>query len=337
MLIPEVVGTGMGIYVVQLNNDTGELKILHTEYAVNPSYLAVSDDNEFLYCSTEVAKDDVPMVQAYKVNDDFSLRFLNEQPITGGFPCHIEKFLNSVFVACYETGNILQFPVETSGKLMPWVKNHQHYGSSSNKERQEGPHAHQVIVHPNKKQLFACDLGIDTVKAYYFKGEELLADKSKDIYVKKGGGPRHMVFSSDGKMAYVVNELSGDVSVLKFNSGKFEQVSVYRSLPIDYNGTPSASAIRIHPNGALLYVANRILDAITIFEIRGERLEVLDYQYTKGKELREFNITPNGKWLIACHQNSDDTVVYHIKPNGKLTEKYRTNKIKTPVCITFLT
>ena len=65
-------------------------------------------------------------------------------------------------------------------------------------------------------------------------------------------------------------------------------------------------------------------------------LELIDYQFTNGNELREFNITPDGKWLIACHQNSNDTVVYQIKADGTLNETYRTKCIKTPVCVTYL-
>ena len=118
--------------------------------------------------------------------------------------------------------------------------------------------------------------------------------------------------------------------------GKFMQIGSYSSLPSSYKELPSASAIRIHPNGSFLYIANRNFDAITIFGIKGDSLEVLEYQHTNGEEIREFNISPSGKWLIACHQNSNDTIVYSIKGDGKLTEVYRTKEIKTPVCVTFL-
>lgn len=336
MLIPEIVGKGTGIYTVQLNNTTGELKLIDSTATVNPSYLAISSNDHYLYSSTEVFMHDSPIVKAYKIKSDFSLEFLNEQLIEGGLPCHIANLGNSIFVACYETGNLLQFPLEESGKLQPCVKNHLHYGYGKNIARQEGPHAHHVAVHPNKMQLYVCDLGIDTVKAYYIKNENLSADKKNDIQVKKGGGPRHMVLERNGKMAYVINELSGDISVLKKNKGTFQQVNIYSSLPQDYKGIPSSSAIRIHPNGKFLFAGNRRLDAITIFKIKGERLEIQGFQYTGGKELRVFNITPNGKWLIACHQDSHDTVVYHIESDGMLIEKFRTKEMKTPVCITFL-
>lgn len=334
--IPNFGGIGHGIYTVQLNTETGELTTLHTEMARNPSYLALSVDNRFLYCINELDESENPKVGAYKINTDSSLELLNEQPITGGYPCHIKTYGNNVLVACYATGNVIQYPLDASGKLMEAKKQYQHKGSSINKARQEAPHAHQVAVHPNKEDIYVCDLGIDSLKAYGFQGEELAPNTTKDCGVTKGGGPRHMVFNADGSLAYVLNELSGTVSVLKSENGYFEELGTYSALPSDYHGEPSGSAIRLHPNGKFLYTANRKLEALTIFRILGEELQLLDYQYTKGEEVREFNITPNGKWLIACHQNSHDTVVYRIEKDGKLHERYRSKKILSPVCIAFL-
>ncbi|MGB5435875.1 MAG: lactonase family protein [Maribacter sp.] len=333
--IPGFGGIGHGIYTVQMNTETGKLTTVHTEKARNPSYMAISDDNRFLYCNTEIDEVENPKVRAYRINPDFSLEFLNEQAISGGYPCHIAFHENNVLVACYATGNVIQYPLDASGKLLVKAKQYHHKGSSINKGRQEAPHAHQVVIHPNKKDIYVCDLGIDMVKAYHLKEGELLPNAGKDCLVSKGGGPRHMVFSNDGIMAYVLNELTGAISVLLDKNGAFEEIKSYASLPNDFKKVPSASAIRLHPNGKYFYAANRTLEAITIFAIVGNTLQQIDYQYTKGKEVREFNITPEGRWLIACHQNSHDTVVYKIQEDGTLMETYRTKEILSPVCIVF--
>jgi len=336
MLSPDYGGIGHGIYTVQLNTNTGEIDTLHTQNTINPSYLVISDDNRFLYCNTEVDIEDTPKVKAYYIRDDFSLEFVNEQSILGGYPCHIEKWNDTILVACYATGNVLQFPLDASGKLVAFEKNLGHTGSGSNKEeRQEGPHAHQVAIHPNKKDIYVCDLGIDIIKAYQLLGAGFKANEKKDVAVSKGGGLRHMVFNKNGSLAYVLNELTGMVSILKEMGDTFEQIGTYSSLPNDYVGKPSASAIRIHPNGRFLYAGNRGLETITIFNIKEDSLQVLDYKYTGGKEVREFNISPDGNWLIACHQNSHDTVVYQIKEDGKLLETYRTKEILSPACVAF--
>ena len=48
--IPGFGGIGHGIYSVELNTETGELRTLHTIKARNPSYLAISDDNQVFIC-----------------------------------------------------------------------------------------------------------------------------------------------------------------------------------------------------------------------------------------------------------------------------------------------
>ncbi|RDY61136.1 lactonase family protein [Flagellimonas nanhaiensis] len=335
-LIPEFGGIGKGIYTVQLNTETGELSVLHTQTVRNPSYLALSDDHKFLYCSTELDESEKPRVKAFRINSDCSLQFINEQPIEGGYPCHIVVHEKNVLLACYATGNVIQYPLEHLGSVLPVATNQRHSGSSVNKDRQEAPHAHQVTVHPNNKDIYVCDLGIDTLKAYEIKEEKLRPNINKDVSISEGGGPRHMVFNPSGKLGYVINELTGKVSVLQQVDDVFKEVAIYNSLPADYSGTPSASAIRLHPNGKFLFVANRGAELLTIFKVHENKLLNIEHQYTHGEELREFNITPDGKWLIACHQNSYDTVVYRIKEDGKLEETYRTKEILSPVCIVFL-
>ncbi len=333
---PEIVGKGEGIYTVELNNETGELKLLHVESTVNPSYLVVDKHNKFLYCNTEVISKEAPKVKAYRIKNDFSLELCNELPIKGGFPCHIEKIENHILVSCYETGNLLQFTLDKRGCLSDCVTNHKHSGSSVNKERQEGPHVHQVAIRPKTQEIYACDLGTDIINGYVFENDYLKPKTELDIAVKKGGGPRHMVFSKNGEFAYAVNELTGEVSILKACDGVLQQVGTMNSLPDHYQDIPSASAIRMHHNNKYLYVANRKWDAITIFKVEGEQLQLIDHTVTGGKELREFNITPNGKWLIACHQDSHDTIVYLIEKDGTLTQKFATKAMKTPVCVAFL-
>jgi len=336
MLSPDYGGSGEGIYSMALNTETGEISILHKTYTINPSYLVLSDDNKFLYSVTEVTADEDPKVRAYKINNDFSLKLLNEQPIIGGYPCHIEYSNNNLMVSCYGTGNILQYPIDNSGSVLKYNVNYQHSGSSVNPQRQEGPHAHQAAVHPNGKDVFVSDLGIDKLKAYELIDNKLIKKEDKDVSVTLGSGPRHMVFNKEGSLCYVINELSGEVFVLGNKEEKFEVIASYNSLPATYKENPSSSAIRIHPNGKYLYAANRGFEAITIFGINKKELELIDYQSTNGKTLREFNITPDGKWLIACHQDSNDIVVFKIESNGKLKEHYRTKNVTSPVCVAFI-
>jgi len=335
MIAPNFGGHGEGIYAVALNDITGELKLLNTTQTTNASYLAISEDQSFLYAVKEVASEKKPVIKAFKINKDHTLQFLNEQSISGSLPCHIEYYNASVIVACYGTGNVLKYPLDSNGALLNCSHDFKHNGSSINKERQEAPHAHQTCIHPKQQVAFVPDLGIDKVKAYTLD-TDFGPLENRDITIPKGLGPRHLVFNSKGNIGYLINELTAAISILKKDNTGFKFYKNVKSLPDSFTETPSASAIRIHPNQNYLYAANRTLEAISIFKIIEDDLQLIAYQFTKGKTLREFNISPNGQWLIACLQDSDETIVYAINPDGTLSEKHRTHSIVSPVCVAFL-
>ena len=329
-------GSGQGIYTVAMDVSTGKVKVVHTMKAKNPSYLTMSGDNRFLYAITEVSATEEPKVQAYAIREDYSLEPLNEQPLLGEYPCHITYSKHGLIISNYGSGTVEQFPVAADGRVLPRVANFKHSGFGINAERQEGPHAHQAFVLANQKDVFVADLGIDMLKAYEFDDGVLVQNASRDVHLEHGGGPRHMVFDAQSRYGYVVNELTGVISVLNINGKGYNVIHSYNSLPNIFRGKPSSSAIRLHPNGEYLYVANRELDALTIFRINEGELKLVDYVYTEGETIREFNISPDGKWLIACHQDSDDLVVYSIMDQGKLEEQYRTKEVVSPVCVVFI-
>ncbi|GAA4237668.1 lactonase family protein [Postechiella marina] len=335
MISPVFGGSGKGIYSVALNTETGHLQVLHKTKVVNPAYLAISSNNKFLYTITEVLAKDKPKVMAFRIKDDFSLEYINEQLISGDLPCHITYANSSVIVSCYGSGNVLQFNVNFNGELLPFIINHKHLGKSINTKRQESAHAHQSVVLSNNKDVFVPDLGIDKLKAYVFINGKLQLNNKKDINIEQGNGPRHVVFSKNGMLGYLLNELTGNISVLKLGKDGFKSIDTYKTLPHSFAKTPSASAIRLHPNNKFLYAANRTQEAISLFKIKGEGLEFVSYTYTKGKTLREFNIAPNGKLLIACLQDSNDVIVYKILEDGNLKELFSTQEVLSPVCITF--
>lgn len=336
MLAPDFGGHGDGIYSMSLNTLNGEIKVLHRLQARNPSYLAISDDKKHLYSITEIISEKNPKIQAFEIQEDYSLKFVNELPIEGSLPCHIAYTNRYLLVSCYGSGNVLSFSTEDSGALSKVLSNNYHSGSSINLSRQEAPHAHQVVFLPKENKAYVPDLGIDAVKVYKLH-EGVLTDLiSEEIPISKGFGPRHIAFNKQADFGYLINELTAEVSVLKLVNHKFVQISSYSSLPDDFTATPSASAIRMHPNGEFLYVGNRTLDAITIFKIEGETLNLVGYQKMSGKTIREFNISPDGKWLIACLQDSDLVSVYEISTTGKLSEKHYSTTVKSAVCVCFL-
>ncbi|WP_152285439.1 lactonase family protein [Flavicella marina] len=333
-ITPEFGGHGEGIYICEFDEYTGNLTKKDSLFITNPGYLTLSSDKKFLYSFTEVSKHENPKVIAYKIKDN-RLTKISELNIDGGFPCHLLIHHNTLIVACYGTGSVSSFPLLQNGSFEGTSNTYFHKGFGPNILRQEAAHAHQIIVHPNKSDIYVTDLGTDQLHAYHFVGTSFKPNPNKNLQLPKGNGCRHMIFNKKGSLGYILNELTGKIHIIKNTPKGLQFLSSVESLPTTFKGIPSASAIRIHPNGKFLYTANRTIDCITIFKIIKEKLVLLETIYLSGKTIREFNLSNDGSWLLACMQDSDEIHTYEVKSNGLLVKRHTTKTIASPVCVNF--
>lgn len=339
-VLPGLEGFGEGISTYNFNEETGELQRLFVEENINTAYLAISKNGQYLYSFQEVMPEKVPHVLAYKINEDKSISFINKQPIMGGLPCHISLVNNdkALLVACYWTGNVHVFGLNGDGTVNAHSQILQHEGNSVNKERQEAAHAHMAYEYKN--QVFVPDLGLDKIVVYDIeeKGDIKLKEAYR-INTPLGGGPRHLVIHPNGKYAFLMNELTGDVSILSLKNGAFEVIDSVNSLPNTYNDTPSSAAIKLSKDGKFLYCSNRGSETITIFsfsEVTGT-LTILAYQETFGLTPRDFNISPCGNWLFVANQDSFSLEVFKVDSATGLLNRVSSNtESKSISCIQFL-
>lgn len=336
-VLPGLEGFGKGISTLKFNEKTGELTRLHITENVNTAYVTISKNKQFLYSFQEVMPQKHPHVLAYKINNDYSLTFINKQPILGGLPCHINFINNNLLaVACYWTGNVHLYPVNTNGSINSHSQIIQHTGNSINKTRQEAAHSH--MVYTRKNQVFVPDLGIDKVMVYNIEKEAVLKE-SYSINMPLGGGPRHLVMHPNGNYGFVMNELTGHVSILKLKHDKFEVINTINSLPENYKETPSSAAIKLSKNGEFLYCANRGSETITIFNFSEEegRLKQIGIQTVFGKTPRDFEISPCGNWLLVANQDSFTIEVFKIdEETGLLKKVFSAPNLKSISCLQFL-
>ncbi len=335
-ITPDFGGHGDGIYTMSLDTKKGKIKHLHTFKTTNPSYLAISDNQKYLYSVTEVVSQKNPKIQAFAVQADYSLQLLNEVEISSSLPCHISYFEQKVVVSCYGSGDVLLFSTTDFGQLLNGPEVINHSGSSLNLDRQESAHPHQAVFSKKHNKIYVPDLGLDAVKVYKVENNKLQEAVAESIEITAGFGPRHLVFNKSEDLGYVINELTGQLSILKSTAGVFKQIEVCKSLPDSFKEQPSASAIRLHPDGEFLYVANRKWDGITVFKVHKETLQRKDFKMMKANTIRDFAISPDGDWLIAALQDSDLLKVFQINGNGTLLEKKSTKTIGSPAAVLFL-
>ena len=336
-------GHGDGIYCFDFDPVSGSLQLMHTQPAINPSYLCIPS-TKYLYTHTEVLEVNKPRVQAFKINEyDFSLQLMNEQEIPGGCPCHINfsKRNNCILVACYETGNTIIYPVEQDGKLLPHAKVIQHEGSSANKLRQERAHAHAVMIDENFNNILVTDLGTDKIMVYQIDPDngKFITKLKQEVILLPGSGPRHIVVHAETKFAYVLNELTATVTVMRYCDGDIELLHTYHTLPKEFKGVPSAAAIRISDNGKFIYISERGDDCIAVlrFDSDNEAIEIIGRRKTMGKTPRDINLDPTGTWLLAANQDSDSIAIFKVDKNtGIIKPEHLVENIKSPVCLEWL-
>jgi 6-phosphogluconolactonase len=220
----------------------------------------------------------------------------------------------------------------------------QHSGSSVDKERQEGPHAHWIGVSPDNRFALAADLGLDDVLVYQLDTTRgaLIPNNPPYAQVKPGSGPRHFAFHPNGKFGYVLTEMAATVTAFTYQAknGSLTAIQTVPTLPKDYSGPTEAAEIVVHPSGKFLYASNRAgVDTVTIFAIDSSKgtLKETGRVSTKGRTPRNFAIDPTGAFLLAANEDSGNIVVFRIDPaTGALTPTGAEEKVSAPVCITFV-
>ena len=339
-----------GIYVARFDPRTGSLSEPRLAAETpSPSFLALSPGMDFLYAVNEVDQFEgkkTGSVSSFAIDSrSGDLRPINSKPSGGAGPCHLSAHWGgrNVLVANYAAGTVEVLPVNENGLLGNPTTVIHHQGSGPDKQRQETPHAHSIML--DKAQQFALvnDLGLDRVMVYRFdpKAGKLTPNDPPSASVAAGSGPRHLAFSPDGKFAYVNNEMALTVTTFAFDAerGVLRELQTLPTVPEGTGRAGNSTAeIRVHPSGKFVYVSNRGPDSIAIFRAdpKTGMLTAAGFEPTQGKTPRSFSIAPGGRYLLAANQNSDSVVVFRIdEESGKLTPTGTTVNVPSPVCVEF--
>jgi len=336
-------GSSKGIVVYRFYTQSGKLAYLSQIDGVdNPSYLAVSKNNKFIYAVNESTKGEVSSFSFDAKTG--RMEFINKQSSLGANPCYIavDKAQKNAFVANYSSGQVTVLPINKDGSLANGIQTVRNEGQGPNKERQEGPHAHMSVLSPDEKYLFYNDLGTDKINIYRFrsgKSSPLTGANPPFVSVTPGSGPRHLEYSLDKKHVYLLTEMASNIIVFDYDNGKFKQKQAITLLPDGFTGKTGAAAIHISPDGRFLYASNRLeTNEIICYAINQEtgELTFVSRQPTFGKNPRDFAIDPSGNYLVVANQGSDSMFVFKIdQTTGKLRQTGIKIDIGNPVCLKF--
>ncbi len=336
-------GKNEGINVYKFNVEDGSTNFVSKVKSDNPSYLAISANGKYLYSANEVSKGRVGFASAFAFNNKTGvLSPLNQQSVGGNGPCFISinKTNKWLFTANYTSGSVSVLNLKKNGAIDTLKYVFVHAGSSINKDRQNEPHAHTAMLSPNEHQLFTTDLGTDKINIYNVlpkaKIMPLVVAKDSIIKATVGNGPRHIAFSYNNNLMYVINELSGTIDVFDYKNdyAKLQTISTDTSNNLD----KGSGDIHFSPDGKFLYITNRgNYNNIAIFSVADNGLlHFLALQPTMGKTPRNFAIDPTGKFLLVANQNSDSVIIFKREAATGLLTFTSQIEVGNPTCLKFL-
>jgi 6-phosphogluconolactonase len=245
------------------------------------------------------------------------------------------------FAGNYGGGSLAAIPIKSDGSLGDKPQFIQHSGSSS-KPNQDKPHVHATVLSPDERYLFVPDLGTDKVNIYQVSaGKEPILTPAAQPFasVAAGGGPRHFVFHPNGKTAYLLQEMTGIVSVFSYANGSLKEQGTATLPAVGATGRIDAADIHVSPDGKFLYGSLRgDQNEIVVCSIdKSGALTVVGRQSSQGKTPRGFEIDPSGNFLIVGNQGSDTIVVFkRDQKTGLLTPAGKEIPLGAPVCFKFV-
>jgi 6-phosphogluconolactonase len=197
------------------------------------------------------------------------------------------------------------------------------------------PSAHAIIFDPTNRFVLHTSLGGDKVYQQRFDARtgRLAPNDPPTVSVRAKGGPRHLVFSPDGRFVYLLNELDAAIYVFPWNAGSGtldKEIQVTTAMPKGFDGKPWGADIHLTPDGKYLYASERTSNTLTAFSVDLASGELTTIEsYPTEKQPRGFNIDPSGGYLLSVGQLSHSLTSYRIdRASGKLTalKQYPTGK-----------
>jgi 6-phosphogluconolactonase len=332
-----------GIYVFKLDTVTGQLKKITTvKNVLNPSYLTLSPNGNYIYACTDTKTPNAGSVSSFEFKPQHkTLAFISSQKSGGENPVYVSVHKSGKWLvnANYTEGSVAVHSLTEDGKINPVDQSFSYSEGSINKERQDRSHVHSIVFSPNHDFVFLPDLGADKIRCYQFDSlqkKPLQETLYPFTQTTLGSGPRHFAFHPNGKYAYCVEEIAGFVSAYKYDNGKLESIQRIAAHSDEITKGFSGSDIHVSPDGQFLYASNRGEENnIAIFSIANDgTLRIIGYQPTFGRTPRIFAIDSKGKFVIVANQSTGNIVVFkRDSVTGLLTKAGNEMKVKNASCV----
>ena len=319
-----------GIYTVHVDADTLEPEIVSTAQNFNTGSLALSADDGRLYAVVEGMTFDGYAdggVRSYRTHENGILEVLNGQRANGQRTCSVAVDDTSKYAyACnFYRGSFSVYDLEADGRLKP---------------------ARLVIEPPADTEWKALHC-IGQIDGEYI-GVNSLAECAFIVYRADTGErvtsyefPDHpfpRCFEVSGKYIYAMMQSPDDIYVFENCLRESRQIRLVQKISVmgeDYQGMRATSTIRATDDGHLLLAAHRPTNSVTVFRIGDSGLlEQSCVAKLPGETPRDFNISRDGKIVVAAMQKSDEICILRVDgENAALTGPGTKIHIPSPAAV----
>ncbi|MEU9453257.1 lactonase family protein [Streptomyces sp. NPDC048277] len=256
-------------------------------------------------------------------------------PITSGGanPCHLTVHPDGgwLLTANYGTdtlpGTVAVHRLDAAGRITDLIDVVEHKGSGPVAGRQDGSHAHQVLVDPAGRFVLATDLGADAVFTYRLADGAL--ERTAVNQLRPGSGPRHLAFAPGGDLVFSADELSSTVTCHRYDpeTGTLVELSrVPATAVADVPNQPGG----IVASDRFVWVTNRGADTVAAFRVDGTTLVPLGETPTGGTWPR--GLTPVPGHLLVANQHSGTLAALPVLESGALGDPVATAAVPSVVC-----
>ena len=330
-------GHGEGIYLVDVDAATGTPSNPRVvARTASPSWITLSADHKFLYAVNEIATygpNKSGSVTAFAVDQATgALKQLNVVDSGGSIPCFISIHPSGKFVlvADYTGGAYEVIRLKADGSLGEVTDVVKPTGPMSTytatdkpvamfgDTRPHGSRGHMILPDPSGQYVVGADAGRDQIFVWKLDTNTGKLNQVSVTHSVPGAGPRHFVFSHDGKTLYQQQEQDSRLTTYAFADGKLTQKGPsISSLPDGYQGTNTTSELLIDASGKHLYGANRTEDSIVTYKVGADgRVTRAANTWTQADNPRSLTIDPSGKYLYSLNQSGNNVVTFRLGANG---------------------
>ncbi len=303
-----------GLYLFDMDVEKGRISKRNEYELDNPSYITISHSKKFLYsiCDQGVA--------SYAIKDDGELEQLNVASINGMRGCHISITKNDTYlvVSGYHDGKITVMSLKKDGRVGDITDEVFHKGMGSIAERNFRPHISWSAFTPDEELLCVCDPGIDQIKLYEFNHNSGRIKLYDIIRSQLESAPRQILFSQDGKFAYVLCELKNFINVYSYDkeaeSGRFELIQNIFTVRKDHKSNSSAANIIMANNGNNLICSNAGDNTVTIYSVdkASGMLRSISSLPVSGDYPKYIAMFPDDKHLLSMNNQGNSITDFTI-------------------------